>query len=60
MSDDYEGPCRTCGSPDVLVVNATGDLSVGDVTRPVERERICRGDDCRTNRPGERRMEDVV
>ncbi len=52
MSDDYNGPCRTCGSPIVRVLGVPAERSLTDTSRAIIRKRICGNLSCPTNSRG--------
>lgn len=60
MSDDYSGPCRTCGSAHVGVHRVPAERSLADSARTTVDRRICENPDCPTNNPREKGLTDVV
>lgn len=59
MSDDYEGPCRTCGGP-VTVDRVPEERSCSDPGARWIPKRRCLNPECVTNNPKERGLNDVV
>lgn len=49
MADEYTGPCRTCGSTDVRVVESRGELLTTDAAPPIVGKRVCGNQECSTN-----------
>ena len=51
MSDEYEGPCRICGS-EVSVIRVPGQMTIADRVPPIETQRRCTNVKCASNTGG--------